>query len=441
MIIQDNDGFAISYEQVRQHYREIDKFQLLARLVGHRNATKMLRAIGRLHTHYPGARTEMDYTKYAIWLYPNKYVDKPLLYFFGIGVDQDTTVIKGFTITVDPTSAHTIRLYRNCVLPKQLWLPDRLQHFAEHWDVFGVERLVAIDNAPDFRADATVLVWINLGVIVLLMPPGRPDMKGTVERTQWTLEMKQIMGLPGYVSSKFRITDPRSEEDRRRARLEAKLTVADFFDIAVPMCLEHNSLAHPRFKKQRILRWRDAMEMFPPILPAGILQNKTIFARTYPAQLTREGVELEGGLKYTSDALYDLFRTQGSNASVHVKLDDDDIRSVVVFDRKHNEPVVAQLTTHDIIDFPLTLELYRTAQRFGEAEAVKILPGMPDFGGYISEKVRQLAAGETVAPSGMTARKHAEAATQAAAAGTVFPRVTSEKTAPDLAALLRDTKL
>jgi hypothetical protein len=439
VIIKDSDGFAISYEQVRKYFREADKFRLLAGLVGRRNAKKTLRALERLHTHYPGARTELDYTSFVIWLFPNRNASAPLCYYFGLGVDHMSTVIKGFTSTVFPTTAHTIRLYKICVQPKQFWLPDRLQHYAADWDVFGIERLVAIDNGPDFTADATVLVWLDLGVIVLLMPPGRPDYKGTVERTIESLETKYVMGLPGYVSHAHGFTTKEAEYDRIRAKSQAKYTVDEFIDIMVPGCLDHNFSEHPRFKKRRIHIWRDAMEMFPPILPTGLLQNKATFSRTYVTTLTREGVQVED-MMFNSDELFDLYR-EHPDKPVHARLDDDDIRSLIVFDKKSNEPIVANLTTHDWTDRPCSLELYRTAQRYGAEETNKILPSMPNYGDYVAETIRKLQAGETTPAPGMSARKHAEAVTQAEAVGATTARVTSEKTLPGLETLLRGSKI
>lgn len=124
----------ISAEFTRQIGNSVSKYELDENAVGLRYAHQLHREIGRLHTFYPGERCELDYTKYAVFAYPTaKWRDKgdpPVMVFTGLGIDHVSGVIKGYTITPQPTAISGIRLYRSCALPKKLTLPPRLQHLA-----------------------------------------------------------------------------------------------------------------------------------------------------------------------------------------------------------------------------------------------------------------------------------------------------------------------
>lgn len=162
-----------SLETIRQLLARTDKFEKKVALLGRRYAIQTVRPIGSLHTYYPGQRTELDYTKFGLYLYPTEHWNEPQLYFSGFGIDHCSAVCKGYTITTAPAARDAIRLYRNCVLPKSLWLPDTLKSKANAWDVFGIEEVIAIDNGMDLIADAAIMVFIYHGVIVLRIPPKR----------------------------------------------------------------------------------------------------------------------------------------------------------------------------------------------------------------------------------------------------------------------------
>ena len=261
-----------SYEFVRQMDLGGDKFDGTVWMLGKLHAIQDERQIGRLHTYYPGQRTELDYTKYGVWLYPKEKWNEPLFYYTGTGIDHTSKVIKGFTITVDPSARDAVRLYRNCVLPKSLWLPPSLRHYAQRGTCSGSRVLVAVDNATDLTANAIILMFMINGVIVLRMPPRRGDLKGGVERTQQTIESMVVSRLPGYVSNKYTGLDPRHKKIRERAKAKADMTVADFQAKLVEGVLEHNHAPHPDFKKPGIQVWRDGQEQAPPVLPTGRLQ-------------------------------------------------------------------------------------------------------------------------------------------------------------------------
>lgn len=353
---------SLSYEYVRRIGRQANKFELNVRSVGIRYAIQQHREISRLHTFHPGERTELDYTKYLVWAYPNKNWDEPRLFYTGIGVDHTSAsgVIKGYTITMQPSAATGIRLYRNCVLPKRLWLPPHLQKYADDWDVAGLDRLVAIDNAMDLQSKSMALMFIAFGTVILCMPPRRGDAKGTVERTQETVETRHISMLPGYVKNAYRFTDPRMKRVIEKAKKSAKLTIAEYEEQLLLAILDFNQSKHPTLKRPRISVYRNGLNAAPLVLPTGMRQIRSTFALSYSGKkVTREGVRVDN-FYYNSTDLNELYRT--SNATVDVKLDPDDVRSALIYSKQLKEPIEAALSTYAFSE-PTSLELAREVLR------------------------------------------------------------------------------
>jgi hypothetical protein len=428
----------VSYGFLRMLDLGVDKFDLKCQILGMLHAIQDEREIGRLHTYYPGQRTELDYTKYGVWLYPNQNWNEPLFYQTGIGVDHTSGVVKGFTVTVDPSARDAVRLYRACVLPKSIWLPESLRHYAQHWDVFGLEVIVVVDNAMDLIANAVILMFMINGVIVLRMPPRRGDLKGKVERSHKTLDQMYFSALPGYVSAKYVGTDTRYKKIRERAKAKANLTVADFEAKVVEAALEHNHARHPDLKKPRGEVWRDGQEQSPLIIPTGSLQLRTIFALTYEATLTSEGVQAEG-LQFNSREVHAAYRVH-TGGKVQVKLDPNDVRSVLVFLPQLDEPIEAFLTTFDV-DFPVTLELLRVllarlADRYKGDDAWRV-----EIGFHVLDELQRVQSGPMSPTPGKTVRSDAQAATHAVAMPTVTPQQVHTSTNVSLSDLLKGSKI
>ncbi len=133
--------------------------------------------------------------------------------------------------------------------------------------------------------------------------------------------------------------------------------------------LEFNHEPHPRLRRRRIDVYRSGLELAPPLLLTGQMQQRVTFALTYEATLTREGVQVEN-MKFNSDALHEAYLTYSGR--VIVKLDPDDVRAVLVLLPKHglSDPIEAFLTTFSYREGPVSLELYRMTMRSHEADAL-----------------------------------------------------------------------
>jgi hypothetical protein len=427
---------SFSYEFIRQIHKSRDKFDFTAKLLGKLYAHQSVREIRRLHSRYAGFRCEYDYTKYGLFLYPDAKWNEPLLYYTGFGADHRSSVIKGFSTTVDPSARDAVRLFRNCVLPKSAWLPESLSHYGQDWNVFGTEVVAAIDNATDLTANAVVLMFMLNGVILLRMPPRRGDLKGLIERTHYSLETRHISHLPGYVSRKYVGLDPRYKRVRERAKRNARLTVAEYEAKLVEFILEHNRSAHPTLLRPRSDVWHEDAELYPPCFPIGRKQIRTIFALTYEVTLTRQGVEVEN-LHFNSPELHSIYRTY--SGKVHVKLYPDDVRSVFVFIPQFDEPVEATLTTFEL-DFPISLELLKLLLSRAEIRYGKDGDWTHDAGFAVLDELRRLQTDPVTRTPGKTLRTDAQASTHATALP--VPKITSQTNQRfDISALLKGSEI
>ena len=429
-------GSGVSLEFIRQFLKTQDKFDTVKSLLGYLFATQDVRAIGRLHTWYPGQRAEFDFTKYGIFLYPNANWDEPVLYFDGLGFDHASGVIGSYVTTTSPSSRDIVRLYKRFVMPKSTWLPANQSSVAQSWDVFGLPFLVAIDNGAEFIANMATLVFLMSGTVILRVPPRRGDLKGTAERGIHTVESMYISRMPGYVPKVAVGLNPKYSKTRERAKSAARMTLQEYETKLAEHIIEYNNAPHPRLKIPRIHVYRNGQVMAPPLLLTGQLQHRLTFALTYEVTLTREGVEVET-LKFNSDDLHAAFRTYSGR--VVVKLDPDDVRSVLVIVPQYDEPVEAFLTSFSI-DHRVSLELLQMAikynQNISQVSGSKPLVDIPmQFSSILADFQE---ATELQIP-GTTARKEIQAVTQAAALPPAT-RMPSGPT-PSLDELLKGTRL
>ena len=158
-----------SYSVTRALRRQMKKFELSLASLGIRFTIQHERELSRLHTFLPGDRCELDYSKFGIFLRPNLAWAETVGFQVGFGVDHASGVIKGFTVSSQPTAISGVRLYKNCVLPARLWLrPELAEKYGDKLDACGIDRVVVMDNALDLKSNHMVRLLMQLGVIMLL---------------------------------------------------------------------------------------------------------------------------------------------------------------------------------------------------------------------------------------------------------------------------------
>jgi hypothetical protein len=429
----DTSNPIVSAEFIRLLLSTTDKFEEKKNQLGLLFANQSVRKIGRLHTWYHGQRAEFDFTKYGVFLYPNSSWDEPVLYTDGMGVDHASGVIGSVVTSMSSSSRDVVRLFRRFVTPKSLWLPATQQQLAQRWDVFGIPRLSAVDNGSEFISYHALFMFLMSTSFLLRIPPGRGDLKGTVERNQGTMETRHISHVPGYVSRLHVGLNPKYSKVRERAKLAAKYTLAEYEAKMFEHAVEFNEERHPRLKKRRIDVYRDGQELAPLILLTDLKQQRLTFALTYEVKLTREGVEV-ATLKFNSDELALAYLTYSGR--VLVKLDPDDVRSVLVILPHSEEPIEAYQTTFTYTG-AVNLELYQHLRKKHDAEAIAagLLPDDLPFA--FEEMLEQVQGATKPELQGSVAHKQVQAAGQAAA----MPKAQPKAPPPlDLGSLLAGSK-
>ena len=76
---------------------------------------------------------------------------------------------------------------RVAVLPKDELLASIGASFHPEWDCFGVPDCLYCDNGPEFRSTSMKATEAVLGMRIVDVEPGRPDLKGKIERWLRTL--------------------------------------------------------------------------------------------------------------------------------------------------------------------------------------------------------------------------------------------------------------
>ncbi|MGN8002349.1 hypothetical protein ACTJKQ_04055 [Acidovorax sp. 22279] len=425
---------SVSAEFIRQVLSKADKFEQKKELLGKLFAIQDVREIRRLHTTFPGQRAEFDFTKNGIFLYPNSKWNEPVLYVDGIGCDHASRAIGSLTTAMSSTSRDVVRLFRRYVMPKSTWLPSSQQSLAQRWDVFGIPCLVAVDNGADFVSNNAISMFLFAGCIMLRIPPRRGDLKGSVERAQGTMETRYISHLPGYVARQHVGLNPKYTKVRERAKAAATMTLAEYEALRASHAVEYNEEFHPRLKKRRIDVFRDGQEMAPLLLLTDTVQQRLTFGLTYYVKLTREGVEVET-LKFNSAELHDAYLTYSGN--VYVKLDPDDVRTVLVLIPQIWKPIEATLTTFTYVD-AVSLELYQHIRNIHDAEAKAASTQPENIPFAFDSKLQEVQHSAMPSSQGTVKHKQIQAATHAAAMPAAQPTNTM---AQDLASLLAGTRL
>ncbi|WP_157273614.1 hypothetical protein [Thiobacillus denitrificans] len=124
---------------------------------------------------------------------------------------------------------------------------------------------------------------------------------------------------------------------------------------------------------------------------------------------------------------------------VHVKVNPDDVSSVLVFVPQVNHPIEAFLTTFDLRE-PMTLELLRVLLARLESRYRGDKAWKEDIGFAVLDELQRVQTGPVTRTPGKTVRSDAQAATHAAAAAPALPTPKPATEGLSLSELLRGGK-
>ena len=171
------------------------------------------------------------------------------------------------------------------------------------WPVWGVPRLIYVDNGADFRSNNFQQSCLMYGINLEFRPPGKPHFGGHVERALGTL-LNEIHDLPGTTFSSVK-----DKEDYNSDK-HAALTKTEFEEWLVTfICKVYNQRMHSSIGMSPLRKWEigifgnaDTVGVGIPPRPADRLTVLLDFLPSFQRTVQKFGVTIDG-LTYYSEAV------------------------------------------------------------------------------------------------------------------------------------------
>lgn len=254
----------------------------------------------------PGSAYQIDATVADLYLVSSfnrsLIIGRPVVYFV---IDVFSRMIVGFAVTLEGPS------WLGAMLALDNAMSDKVSFCAEYgieiepweWDCGYVPKAIVADRGEMISFNSSNLVN-GLNIMIINLPPYRPDLKAIVERQFRFLNDETVEFIPGKV-----IKNP--ERGGKDYRLDAKLTLHDFRVIMIAHILNYNHNHYLSKYKKDEFQIADNVEKFPIDLWNWGIQHRSGHLRSFPrdfirlnllpkkeVSITPDGIHLEGDLFY-----------------------------------------------------------------------------------------------------------------------------------------------
>ncbi len=239
------------------------------------------------------------------------------------GICLATGMIVGWHIGVEKPSWTTVmQALRMAVLEK-----DTTASGAESpYPVYGIPEMIKVDNGPAYRSNSLVAAAGQLQFELRLVPVGKPNLKGKVERFFREVSRDFLSVFPGRTFSN--IQERGDYDSQGRARMTLDQTQLLFMRWVVD--IYHNRPNSRSFGQTPLQRWEalsgcgvrlppESADLAPLI---GLIVNRTIQA---------DGITFMG-LTYRDPKLAEFRRTGHMGQEWMVKVDPLDLSALLVLD-------------------------------------------------------------------------------------------------------------
>jgi transposase InsO family protein len=259
----------------------------------------------------PGSAYQIDATIADLYLVSSfnrsLIIGRPVVY---IVIDVFSRMIVGFAVTLEGPS------WVGAMLALDNAMSDKVAFCAEYgieiepweWDCGYVPKAIVGDRGEMESHHASNLVN-GLSIMIINLPPYRPDLKAIVERQFRILNDESVDFIPGKV-----IKNP--ERGGRDYRLDAKLTLHDFRMIMIAHILNYNHNHYLATYRKDEFQIAHNVERFPIDLWNWGIQHRSGHLRSLPrdfirlnllprkeVSITSQGIHLERELFYVCDPL------------------------------------------------------------------------------------------------------------------------------------------
>lgn len=181
---------------------------------------------------------EIDATQADVYLVSDDrttVAGRPNIY---LAADVATRMIAGVYVGFEAGEEAAVKCLGNAILEKQEYCAEYGVEIQPHeWPAAGMPQRVVTDRGREFMSERFRSVCTNLGIVHEGLPPYRPDLKGTVEKTLDCLQntYKPLLKRKGIIEPDF------AERGAPDYRTEARLTLQEFTEVVIRSILLYNN--------------------------------------------------------------------------------------------------------------------------------------------------------------------------------------------------------
>jgi putative transposase len=190
---------APSYKAVRTRVNSLDISDVIRAREGAKGANRFRPVKASLTASEPLELVQIDHTLVDVIVVDDldrKSIGRPWL---SLAIDIATRAVTGFFLSLRaPSTTSAAMTINRAVLRKEAYLAG--QQVDANWPVYGLPRVLHLDNAKEFRARALVRGCEQHGIEIVHRPPKTPRYGGHIERLIGTL-MGEVHLLPGTTFS------------------------------------------------------------------------------------------------------------------------------------------------------------------------------------------------------------------------------------------------
>ncbi|TPK93184.1 MULTISPECIES: Mu transposase C-terminal domain-containing protein [unclassified Mesorhizobium] len=301
----------VSYPMVVKAVRRRSAYDRALRIYGPEQGEAYFRTVGS----GPVVRKPLSITEIDNFVLPIFVVDDekrlPLGYpWVSLLLDVASRAVLGMEIGFMPPSGDTVaQCLRHAVMPKDLsWTgfrPDGTPLIRNHWPMFGTPFNVKCDQGSDFISGHMRDAAYRLGMTLLPLPPGMPQMKGHVERFIGTLKHGQLGDILGLLPRK------RAESSGMRGA-KLLLTLNELRLLLTYWVVDvYHQTVHTSLGKTPHEAWAKSTQDMP-VRPPRRRDDLVLLVGKYETRtIDEQGIRIFG-LKYNSPRMTLLRKLQGT---------------------------------------------------------------------------------------------------------------------------------
>ncbi|WP_341703642.1 Mu transposase C-terminal domain-containing protein [Ferrovibrio sp.] len=301
-------------------------------------------------------RVEIDHTVLDLIVVDDEFggrIGRPTI---TAAIDVATRMIVGFHVSFDSPSIHSVgKCLINVITPKKDILA-RYPEIKNSWDAYGVPETIVVDNGREFHSKAVEEACRHLNIQVHHTPRRQPWQKPKVERLFGILNSGLLSGMPGRTFSNSVVKGDYKPEKN------AVIGFATFVKILhIWVVDDYNQRPRAATMESPADAWRHSIAGFPPV-PARAEDLNFAFSHIYQRTVQPTGIQLHN-LRYQHEALSRMLRQAQGSLQVTVKLDSDDLSSILVIDPESGQAVRVPCIDPEYTT-GLTLTQHHTIMRF-----------------------------------------------------------------------------